>query len=171
MKHLRVFVGLGSNVGNRLGFLRAGLTALGQMPGTKLMRVSRIYETSPVGPRQRPFMNAAAEIRTELSPVDFLKEVKDMEKKIGRKKRRRWGPREIDIDVLFFGSRRIKVKGLTVPHPELARRKFALQPLLDVAPRFRDPVSGKTVDRLNRELTDPRQSIRLYKTRLFPCPK
>jgi 2-amino-4-hydroxy-6-hydroxymethyldihydropteridine diphosphokinase len=92
-----------------------------------------------------------------------LRRLKALEKTLGRKKRRRMGPREIDLDLLLYGSRRFKSRSLALPHPRMFQRKFVLKPLADLAPGLRDPLSGKTMARLLRELTDPSQSIRLYR--------
>jgi 2-amino-4-hydroxy-6-hydroxymethyldihydropteridine diphosphokinase len=164
MKHsARVFLGLGSNVGDRCARLRSAVSALSRPPEIRFIRLSPIFQTSSVGPKQKDFLNAAVEVRTTLTPQELLRAVKAMERRLGRRRRKRWGPREIDIDILFYGGQRLRAKTLVIPHPRLAQRKFALWPLAAIAPRFRDPVSGKTLARLRRELTDPGQSIRLFK--------
>ncbi|HRY29619.1 MAG TPA: 2-amino-4-hydroxy-6-hydroxymethyldihydropteridine diphosphokinase [Elusimicrobiota bacterium] len=156
-------VGLGSNVGRRLDFLRRATRSLRGTSGVRVRRCSPVYETSPVGPRQRKFLNAVVVLRTSLSPDSLLKTLKRIERELGRRRRRRWGPREIDLDLLFFGALRKRTKSLTVPHPRWMARKFVLRPLSDVAPRFRDPVSGRPIKAFFRELTDPSQRIRLYR--------
>jgi 2-amino-4-hydroxy-6-hydroxymethyldihydropteridine diphosphokinase len=128
-----------------------------------------VYETSPVGPRQRWFLNAVAELRTALPPTELLSRLKALERRLGRKRRsRRWGPREIDLDLLFYGRRRLRGRGLVVPHARLRERKFVLRPLADLAPAFRDPVTGLTVRTLLRRLTDPAQTVRLYRRKRRP---
>lgn len=163
MRNRRAFIGLGGNVGDRLGFLRRAARGIRALPESRLRAVSAVYETSPIGPRQRNFLNAAAEIRTSLAPGRLLKELKGVERRLGRRSRRRWGPREIDLDLLFHGRRRMNAGGLRLPHPRLRERKFVLRPLADLAPRFLDPATGKTVARLLAELTDPSQKVRLYR--------
>lgn len=158
----RVFVGLGSNMGQRGRFLVRALRKLEQSTSVRLVRVSPVYETSPVGPRQRSFLNAVAEIQSDLSPEQMLARLKSIESELGRRRRRRWGPREIDLDLLFFGSHRCQ-GALDLPHPRWKERKFVLWPLADIAPRFRDPVSGRTVAHFRAKLTDPSQSIKLYR--------
>jgi 2-amino-4-hydroxy-6-hydroxymethyldihydropteridine diphosphokinase len=162
----RVFVGMGSNVGARLARLRAAAKALGRLPGTSLAKTSPVYATSPVGPRQRDFLNAAAEVRTSLPPPALLKALKEIEVRLGRKARRKWGPREIDLDILFYGRRKVRTGSLRVPHPRLGERKFVLVPMAALAPRFRDPVTGRTLSALAGRLTAPDQRITVYRHRL-----
>lgn len=161
----RVFVGLGSNVGNRMGYVRLALRNLSRLEHTRLVRVSPIYETSPVGPRQRTFLNAVAELRSALSPEDLLARLQEIERVLGRRRRRLWGPREIDLDLLIFGRHR-RNGALRLPHPRWKERKFVLWPLSDLAPRFRDPLSGRSVTHFRAKLTDPSQTIKLYRTGL-----
>jgi 2-amino-4-hydroxy-6-hydroxymethyldihydropteridine diphosphokinase len=161
-KPIRVFVGLGSNVGNRARQLELALRELARLPSTRLVRNSSFYETSSVGPRQRDFLNAVVELKTTLLPEVLLQQLKELETCLGRQRRERWAPREIDLDLLFYGSHHGKTKTLTVPHPRVAERKFTLWPLAEIAPRFRHPTLGRTMARLCRELTDSRQRIKLF---------
>lgn len=164
----RVLVALGSNVGPREGHLRAAVSALRAWPPVDVRRVSPVYETSAVGPRQRDFLNAALELRTGLAPGALLAALKCLETALGRRARRRWGPREIDLDLLFYGSLRKKSDGLEVPHPRWAERKFVLKPLADIAPGFRDPVSGRSVRSVLDGLTAPSQNVKMTSIRLDP---
>jgi 2-amino-4-hydroxy-6-hydroxymethyldihydropteridine diphosphokinase len=157
----RVFVGVGSNVGRRLLFLRQAVRALGEIPGVQVKNVSPVYETSPVGPDQRNFLNAVLELRSSLSPVAMLRCMKEIEGKLGRRERQHWGPREIDLDLIFFGERCHRGE-LHLPHPRWKERKFVVWPLADIAPRFVDVVSGRSVADIRRKLTDQDQSIKLY---------
>lgn len=151
----RVFVGAGSNVGRRLIFLRRATRALSCLPGVKIVRSSPVYETSPVGPRQRDFLNAVLELRSSMGPEELLQQMKTIENALGRRRRRRWGPREIDLDLLFYGERRRR-GSLQLPHPRWKERKFVVWPLSDIAPSF-----GRVAE-VRHKLTDPDQSIRLY---------
>lgn len=151
----RVFVGVGSNVGRRLIFLRRAARALDQLPGVKIVRFSPVYETSPVGPRQRDFLNGVLELRSSLGPDELFQHMKRIENELGRRRRGRWGPREIDLDLLFFGDRRSR-GALTLPHPRWKERKFVVWPLADIASTF-GPVA-----QVREKLTDPDQSIKLY---------
>lgn len=151
----RVFVGVGSNVGRRLIFLRRAVRALAQIAGVKIIQTSPVYETSPVGPHQRDFLNAVLELRSSLGPEELLRQMKDIERTLGRRRRRRWGPREIDLDLLFFGRRRCRGE-LHLPHSRWKERKFVVWPLADIAQNF------GSVAHYRQKLTDPVQSIKLY---------
>ena len=136
MKHkvtaTRVFVGLGSNLGDRELNLRRALVRLEQLGS---VRVSSFRETDPVGVTDQPkFLNAAAELATDLSPRELLKRLLEIERELGRDRatERRWGPRVIDLDLLLFGEEAIDEPGLTVPHPRLADRRFVLEPLCEL---------------------------------------
>jgi 2-amino-4-hydroxy-6-hydroxymethyldihydropteridine diphosphokinase len=157
----RVFVGLGSNVGRRLVFLRRAVRALGRVPGVRVHRVSPVYETAPVGPRQRDFLNAAVELRFTGDPPALLGHLQSIERSLGRRWRKRWGPREIDLDLLFFGQRRCRGT-LQIPHPRWKDRKFVVWPLTDIAARFKDPTDGRSLSHARQKLTGSDQSIRLY---------
>lgn len=162
----RVYLGLGGNMGDRLAHLRRAVSALARLPGTRVVKKSRVYQTAPVGPAQRDFYNAAAAIDTALEPRALLRAVKGIEKSLGRRAGRRWGPRPIDIDLLFFGRRRLGSRGLTLPHPRWRERHFVLAPLSDVLPRAGGPVSRRKISEMRKKLTDPGQSIRLKTARL-----
>ena len=129
----RVFVGLGSNLGDRLGYLRAAVDAL-ESRGLTPVVLSSVYESDPLGPPQPDYLNAVAEISTTLGPRDLLETLKAVEAGLGREHTERWGPREIDLDLLLYGDEMIEEEGLTVPHPEMTRRSFVLLPLLEIAP-------------------------------------
>ncbi len=133
-------VGFGSNVGDRLAALRDAAEQLGRV--AILERGSHVYETAPVGPPQRDFLNAAALVRATLDPVGVLDALLAIEQRLGRVRRERWGPRVIDLDVLWIEGVAFDDERLTVPHPRLAERAFALAPLLEVYPGARDPRTG-----------------------------
>jgi 2-amino-4-hydroxy-6-hydroxymethyldihydropteridine diphosphokinase len=130
------FVGLGSNVGDRLSYLRRAVVALRELGD---VRVSSVYETEPVGPPQDLFLNAVAVVDTVLRPQELLDELKRIESSLGRIPRERWGPREIDLDLLLYGDQSVDEPLLTVPHPELTKRAFVLVPLSEIAPDARLP--------------------------------
>jgi len=157
----KIFIALGSNVGDRQLFLQQAVRSLEETQGVSLIKISPVYETSPVGPDQPAFLNAVVELSTVLSPKDLLVRLKKIETVLGRKKRRRWGPREIDLDLILFGSQKLNTKDLVVPHARFRERKFVLWPLADLAPHGTDPVTGLTMVGLKQKLTDPAQSIKL----------
>ena len=126
---MKVYLGLGSNLGDREGNLLQACELLG------CLEKSKIHETEPFGVLDQPkFLNMVCEIETELSPRELLLFVKNIEKKLGRKKREKWGPREIDIDILFYGDQIIDEPDLKIPHPGIKERDFVLKPLKEIAP-------------------------------------
>ncbi|HYZ92168.1 MAG TPA: 2-amino-4-hydroxy-6-hydroxymethyldihydropteridine diphosphokinase [Actinomycetota bacterium] len=129
---IRAFVGLGSNVGDRLENLRRAMDEL--VKEVEVIGKSSVYDTDPVGPPQPDFLNAVVEIRTELAPRDLLSRLKSIEARIGRIQGERWGPREIDLDLLLYGDEEIDEPDLRVPHPQMWERAFVLVPLAELAP-------------------------------------
>ncbi len=150
-----VFLGLGSNVGDRLRFLQRAAGAIGELPMTNVIRGSAVYETEPVGRKEQPdFLNAVLEIESELSPEELFRLLKEIERELGRVSTGRWGPREIDIDILYAGDHVVNDVRLQIPHNEIAKRRFVLAPLAELAPEFRDPRNGLTVQGLLRSCPD-----------------
>lgn len=143
-RRARCLLLLGGNVGDRLARLRNAVRGLRALPDTRVLAVSRVYETAPLGPSSRPYYNAAVALETALSPMGLLIECKRLEAEAGRKPGRRWGARPLDVDIARYGSRKIRTAWLTVPHPRIAERAFALAPLADLAPSW-----GVLLRRLN----------------------
>lgn len=129
------FIGLGSNLGSRRAHILFALRALGSLRGTRLARYSSLYATTPVGPKQPEFLNAVAEIRTSLTPAGLLVELKRLEALRGRRPGLRWGPRPLDCDLLLYGSRSVRTRILTLPHPLAFKRAFVTVPLAEIAPK------------------------------------
>jgi len=127
-------LGIGSNLGNRRKNIRLALQEINAMKGTKIIKLSRIIETKPVGgpPAQGKFLNAALKIKTSLTPIKLLKKLKEIEKNLGREKTVRYGPRIIDLDILFYSDKIINRKELKVPHPKLFERDFVIRPLSEI---------------------------------------
>lgn len=139
-----IFLGLGSNVGDKKQNLEKAIGELGEKISD--IHVSKFYETEPWGyTKQDKFLNAAIRGKTFLAPPELLGLIKLVEKKIGRIKRFKWGPREIDIDILFYDDLVYKDKSITIPHPFIQERKFVLDPLMDLDPDFIHPVLKKTI--------------------------
>jgi 2-amino-4-hydroxy-6-hydroxymethyldihydropteridine diphosphokinase len=135
-------IGLGANLGERLQALESALAALGQVGAVRA--ISAIYETAALGPPQPDYLNAAVLLESALEPPSLLEELLAIERAHGRERLERWGPRTLDLDVLYAGDLVVDEPRLTVPHPELERRAFALMPLLDLVPEARDPRSGSS---------------------------
>ena len=149
----RVFIGLGSNIEPRMDYLGTAVTGLNKIGD--IARVSSVYETAPVGGiPQSDFLNAVVELQTAIQPMELVAELKSLEKMIGRNERPRWHEREIDLDILFYGSSVIRAPDLEVPHPRMERRRFVLVPLAELAPGLRHPVSHKAVSELLAETPD-----------------
>jgi len=130
----RAFLGIGSNLGDRLGTLHEAVGLLASTEGLSVLRSSRIYETAPIGPPQPDFLNAVIELEIELPPRELLAATQAVETKLGRVRHERWGPRTIDIDVLNVDERTIDEPDLVVPHPRMHLRAFVMFPLLELTP-------------------------------------
>jgi len=128
------YIGLGSNLGNRRMNIRSAIRSIEALPGTAVIKVSRIIETDPRGgPKtQGKFLNACIKIMTNLAPAKLLRDFKKIEMALGRKETVRWGPRTIDLDILLYGDKIINRQELVVPHPRMCEREFVIKPLLDV---------------------------------------
>ncbi len=141
---MRAYVGLGSNLGDREATLRQAVAALGEVPGVRIVAVSAFRETDPVGFLDQPrFLNGAAAIETELSPQELLAALLEVERGLGRiRGGERYGPRTVDLDLLVYGDVTLAEPGLEIPHPRLHERRFALEPLAELAPGLEIPGKG-----------------------------
>ena len=154
---IKIYLGLGSNLGNRQENLDWALDLLSQR--VRMGKVSSVYETEPVGNLNQPrFLNIVCEAYTRLEPEQLLVLGKGIETKLGRTGKSN-DPRPIDIDVLFYGDRVIDTPELVIPHPRLHERAFVLIPLAEIAPELVHPVMGKTVTGLKNTLTTPVQGV------------
>jgi 2-amino-4-hydroxy-6-hydroxymethyldihydropteridine diphosphokinase len=153
-----VWLGLGSNMGDREASLRTALDHLDE-PDFRLLRVSSLYETEPIGFREQAwFLNLAAEFETDLLPEQLLHRMQKVEMDMGRVRTIANGPRTIDIDILLYGDSAIKTAALEIPHPRYRDRRFTLAPLAELNPDLKDPVTGRTMAEMLAGLSG--QSIR-----------
>lgn len=158
---MRAFVGLGSNLGEREIMIRAALEEMTRLPGTTLTRASSLYDTEPVGDTEQPnFLNAVAELETELPARQLLWNLLLIEKRLGRVRTHRWGPRSIDLDLLLYGDEVLDEPDLQVPHPGLLRRSFVLVPLVELDPLVVHPVTGETLLAHLSRLTNARPPVK-----------
>lgn len=159
-----VYVGLGGNVGDRLANLRGAVAALAAHPRLEVTARSRVWETEPVGTGpQDPYLNACVAVRTDLAPLALLDELKRLETAAGRAPDGHNRPRPLDLDILLYGNRVVADGRLRVPHPELARRAFVLEPLAEIAAPVRCPDSGETIaDACAKIRRKPGPWVRLY---------
>ena len=138
LRPVRAYLGLGSNIGDKIGYLRAALSALKAIPGITVVAASSIYRTPPWGITDQDwFANVAIGIDTTLEAPALLEACLAIEQSLGRVRKERWGPRVIDIDVLTYGDAEIDTPRLKVPHPAMGERAFVLIPLQEIAPNFR----------------------------------
>jgi 2-amino-4-hydroxy-6-hydroxymethyldihydropteridine diphosphokinase len=154
------FLALGSNIGDREANLRDAVTRL-ESHEIHLLRRSSLYETAPQELLDQPwFLNAVVQVETSLFPMQLLARVREIERQMGRRRVTPKGPRNIDIDILFYGRTVIATAELEVPHPRIAQRRFVLEPLAEIAPEFRHPQTGKTANEMLAAL-EPQGTRRL----------
>ncbi len=172
-KTTRAYIGMGSNEGDRVGYVQQSMQLLKDIPGIEIVECSSLYETEPVGGKySRWFVNAVAAIDTSLKAVDLLDVCRDIESRLnemhGNAQKPQRGSKErtriIDMDILFYGANVVKDDYLIVPHPHLHERAYALVPLLEIAPDLSHPSFGKTITELHEELPEP-ELVYLYGTR------
>ncbi|MDR2427935.1 MAG: 2-amino-4-hydroxy-6-hydroxymethyldihydropteridine diphosphokinase [Endomicrobium sp.] len=140
-----IYLGLGSNIGNRVENIIFALSVLQSSGFVNIKKISSFYETSPICPKQRKFYNIVVKANTSLNPHDLLSIIKQTEELMGRKKTIHWGPRVIDVDILFFNRIVIAEKNLIVPHKQIQNRLFVLAPLNEISKNFICPISNKKI--------------------------
>ncbi len=163
-----VYLSLGSNSGDRIGYVQQATSLLGASDNITLIRTSAFYETEPWGmDSENWFVNAVVEIKTSLSPQDLLAECQRIETQLGRKREesKEYSDRTIDIDILFYNKDIINDENLTIPHKFVHLRAFTLVPLLELIPNFEHPVLHKTISELHNDLENP-EMVFLYGTRV-----
>lgn len=145
------FIGIGSNVGDRVGFCRRAVDELRNAPGVSVEATSSLYETHPIGgPPQRSFINLVVKATTDLMPRELLDRTQGIETKLGREPSDiHWGPRVVDLDILTFGDEKVSEPDLEIPHPQMTQRRFVLVPLLEIDPDASDPWGARYADHLD----------------------
>jgi 2-amino-4-hydroxy-6-hydroxymethyldihydropteridine diphosphokinase len=155
----RVYIGVGSNLGDRKANALEAVDRVAKLPGTRLVRASSLYESEPLGDAKTWFVNCVIQIETEFPADALLRKLKAIEKAMGRKrvKGRRWGSRVIDLDILLSEHEVIEKRTLRVPHPEMHKRRFVLLPLAELAPHVVHPHLGQSVSALLASLKDEKR--------------
>lgn len=154
-----ILIALGSNLGDRGGYLAKAIQKL--EPEIHLLSESSIYETEPWGHKEQdPFLNQVIRAETALLPHAVLRKLKSIESELGREKTIRYGPRVIDLDLLFYDNLVLSTEALKIPHPQLAKRAFVLIPLKEIAPDFVHPQFDQTIRQLSQKISD--KGVRKY---------
>jgi 2-amino-4-hydroxy-6-hydroxymethyldihydropteridine diphosphokinase len=163
-----VYLSLGSNIGDRMENIVSALSFLQSSLSVNVEKISSFYETSAVGPKQRSFYNIVIEVQTDLKPDDLLLFIKQAEYILGRRKTIKWGPRVVDIDILFFGRKIINQTDLTVPHKEIQNRLFVLIPLSEIAGNFVHSVLKQKISDIlcDKLLTLKGQKVKIIQTNI-----
>ncbi|MBT8386286.1 MAG: 2-amino-4-hydroxy-6-hydroxymethyldihydropteridine diphosphokinase [Ignavibacteria bacterium] len=150
----RTYIGIGSNIGNRLHFIETAINKVDMEPGCEVEKISSLYESKPFGnTEQEKFINLVIQIKTLFKPIELFNFLKQIESNVGRKNSTRWGPREIDLDILFYDDLIYKDSQLTIPHEGIIERDFVLVPMCEIAPDFIHPeINEKICDICNTKL-------------------
>lgn len=157
-----IYLGLGSNIGDKLYFINSAREKISKLKKTKVLRSSSIYKTEPWGIKtQEEFFNSVLEIESGLNPEELLAELKKIEIVLGRKNREKWFKREIDIDILFYDNVILKSDNINIPHPEIQNRKFVLVPLCELNPGFIHPVINDSMENLLKNSEDISKVIKI----------
>jgi len=160
----RVYIGLGSNLGNRRANYQKALELIAALPKTRIVKRSSLYESEPHGDAKNWYVNGVIEIETEFLPDKLLQRLQAIEQVMGRKKTpqtKKWASRKIDLDILLFENQTLDTRSLKIPHPELPNRRFVLVPLSELAPHVTHPRLGVTIAELLAHLKDAKRVMLL----------
>jgi 2-amino-4-hydroxy-6-hydroxymethyldihydropteridine diphosphokinase len=154
-----VFIGIGSNLGERRSNCREARQRISQLPKTRVVKESSLYESEPHGNAKTWFANSVVEVETEMTSAELLKKLLAIEEEMGRKrvKGKKWGSRIIDLDILFFDNEIVAKRNLKIPHPRIAERRFVLLPISELAPQFIHPSLNLSVSELLATVKDPKK--------------
>lgn len=160
----RIFIGIGSNLGNRRAHYHKALELIAALPKTRIVKLSSLYESEPIGEAKNWYVNGVMEIETEFTPPQLLQRLQKIELEMGRKRTpdtKKWTSRKIDLDLLLFDNQTVDSRTLKVPHPELHNRRFVLLPLCELAPHLTHPRLGATIAELLATLKDNKRVMLL----------
>jgi 2-amino-4-hydroxy-6-hydroxymethyldihydropteridine diphosphokinase len=160
----RVFIGIGSNLGNRRAHYQRALQLTAALPKTRIVKCSSLYESEPLGDAKNWYVNGVIEVETDLSPEQLLRRLQEIEQGMGRKKTpqtKKWASRKIDLDILLFDNQVVESTKLKIPHPEMHKRRFVLLPLCELAPHMTHPRLGVTITDLLVGLKDNKRVLLL----------
>jgi len=170
VKNNLAYIGIGSNLGEPVANCNRAIRAMTADPRNRVVEVSPFYRTEPVGKTDQGwFVNAVAALETSRSPRDLLNFLQTIEREMGRERKEKWGPRIIDLDILFYNEQVMRGEDLVVPHPRLHERRFVLTPLNDIAPDLRHPLLRKSISELLAELPEGEKVILLREAEQNPC--
>jgi 2-amino-4-hydroxy-6-hydroxymethyldihydropteridine diphosphokinase len=165
VRNILTYIGIGSNLGDSLENCRAAIRVMAADTRNQIVKISPFYRTEPVGKKDQDwFINAVVAVKTSLSPRELLRFLQNIEREMGRVRKERWGPRIIDLDILFYENQVIQNEELRVPHPGIHERRFVLAPLNDIAPDLRHPLLEKTISQLLAALPQAEKVILLPDT-------
>lgn len=151
---MNCYLGLGSNLGDKQNYINRTIECISILSGVKFLRSSKLITTKPYGKTDQPdFLNCVIEIETSLKPAELLRECLEIEAQLGRIRKEKWGPRTIDIDLLFYEDRIINSKSLVIPHPDLHKRQFVLASLNELCPEYVHPIMQRKIKDIFMELT------------------